>query len=312
MSSPSERGEHAAPDRRSTRPALDALSVDAESTVRDVNGIRMHAVTAGDEDGPLVVLLHGFPECWLCWRRQLEPLVAAGYRVLVPDQRGYNLTEKPTAVRAYRIEECSRDLAALIASEGRDSARVVGHDWGGMVAWDLALRNPDRVDRLAIVNAPHPTVFRRHLYANPEQLRRSWYAAYFQLPRVPELVCRLTDYDVLERGLRETSAPGAFADADLAYYRRSWRREDALTGMLNWYRAAGRYSLAPPRERVDVPALIVWGERDFGLTAALAVDSDQQCVDSRLELLPETTHWVQHERPERLSELLLEAFAADR
>lgn len=283
-------------------------TVDAESTVREVNEVRLHVVVAGDEDDPLVVLLHGFPEFWYGWRHQLEPLVDAGYRVLVPDQRGYNLSEKPAAVRAYRISECSRDIVDLIATEGRDSARVVGHDWGGMVAWDLALRRPSAVDRLAIVNAPHPTVYRQHLLANPDQLRRSVYAACFQLPLVPEFVCRRGDFRFLERALRETAAPGTFTDVELERYRRAWRRDGAISGMLDWYRANGRNPPSPPLEQVETPTLIVWGEDDTALTTPLAVDSDQRCHRSRLELLAETSHWVQHERPARLTELLLETF----
>ncbi|WP_121742904.1 alpha/beta fold hydrolase [Natronorubrum halophilum] len=287
-------------------------SVEAESTVRTVNGVELHVVAAGERSDPLVVLLHGFPEFWYGWRRQIEPLVDAGYRVLVPDQRGYNLSEKPSGVRPYRTSECSQDIVELIASEGRDSARVVGHDWGGAVAWDLALRRPEAVDRLAIVNAPHPVVYRHHLLSNPEQLRRSWYAFCYQLPWLPELACRAGNFALLERALRETAAPGTFTDAAFDRYRRAWRRDGALTAMLNWYRAAGRYPPSLPRERIDAPTLIVWGTDDFALTTELAIDADQYCENSRLELLPETSHWVQHERPERLTELLLEAFESDR
>lgn len=299
--------------RTSQRAETDATvlsPVEAESTVRSVNGIRLHTVAAGDERDPLVVLLHGFPEFWYGWRHQLEALVDAGYRVLVPDQRGYNLSEKPDGVGSYRTKECSRDIAELIATEGRASAYVVGHDWGGLVGWDLALRHPTTVDRLAVVNAPHPIVYRQHLVADLEQLRRSWYAAFFQLPWLPEFACRIDDYRFLERALRETAAPGAFTDAELAHYRRAWEQDGALTGMLDWYRAAARTPSLPPQERVDVPTLLVWGERDVALTASLAVDSDQRCERSRLERFPETSHWVQHERPERLTELLLEAFEA--
>ncbi|WP_049890377.1 alpha/beta fold hydrolase [Natronorubrum sulfidifaciens] len=290
--------------------AASCSTVDAESTVRHVNGVELHVVEAGDDDGPLVVLLHGFPEYWYGWHRHLEALVDAGYRVLVPDQRGYNRSEKPTGVRAYRIQECSRDIAALISSTGRDQAHVVGHDWGGMVAWDLALREPSVIDRLGIVNAPHPTVFRQHLRSSPEQLRRSWYVFWFQLPWLPERTLRVGDYRLLESALRGTAAPGAFSEQDLEQYRAAWHADGALTGMLNWYRAAARYPPTPPRKRVETPTLLVWGEDDTALTPALAIDSDLRCSTSRLELLPETSHWVQHERPERLSDLLLEWLSA--
>ncbi|ELY44177.1 alpha/beta fold hydrolase [Natronorubrum bangense] len=280
------------------------------STVRRVNGVRLHTVEAGAEDAPLVVLLHGFPEFWYSWRHQIDPLVEAGYRVLVPDQRGYNLSDKPTGVRSYRIRNCSRDITALIASAGYEQAHVVGHDWGGMVAWDLARRQPSVVDRLGIINAPHPDVYRRHLLSSPAQLRRSWYVFCFQLPWLPERLCRMRDFRLLERALSETAAPETFLDDELARYREAWHKAGALTGMLNWYRAAARYPPTLSRERVEAPTMIVWGEDDAALTTELAVDSDQCCATSRLELLPETSHWVQHERPEQLSELLLEWLSA--
>ncbi|SEQ26335.1 alpha/beta fold hydrolase [Natrinema salaciae] len=281
-------------------------SVELDSHRRTVNGVALHVVAAGDEADPLIVLLHGFPEFWYAWRAQIPTLVEAGYRVLVPDLRGYNLSEKPDGVRSYRVRESSRDVVDLIATENRDVAHVVGHDWGGMVAWDLGLRHPETVDRLAVVNAPHPTAYLQQLAANPEQLFRSLYAVFFQLPWLPEHVCRYGDYRILERGLRKTAAPGTFSGDDLARYRRAWGRDGALTGMLNWYRAAARYPPIPRTERVEVPTLIVWGENDNALVPQLAVDSADCCDESRLELLPETSHWVPHEAPARLTSLLLE------
>ncbi|WP_254523569.1 alpha/beta fold hydrolase [Natrinema caseinilyticum] len=290
-----ERGESAA-----------AVEVDARSTRRIVNGNRLHVVEAGGKANPLVVLLHGFPEFWYGWRNQIGALVEAGCRVLVPDQRGYNRSEKPAAVSAYRRRELSQDVVDLIESDGRDEAYVVGHDWGGLVAWDLALRFPDTVERLAVVNAPHPSAYRRQLLANPEQLRRSWYAVLFQLPWLPERACRYDDYRLLERSLRDQAAPGTFTDDELARYRRAWDRDGALTGMLNWYRAVARYPTTTPTDRVDAPTLVVWGEDDAALVPSLAVDSADYCTDSRLELLSRTSHWVPHEEPTQLTELLLE------
>ncbi|MFC4880130.1 alpha/beta fold hydrolase [Halostagnicola sp. GCM10023243] len=279
---------------------------EATSTSRTVNGVRLHAVTAGDADDPLVVLLHGFPEFWYAWREQIEPLVEAGYRVVVPDQRGYNLSEKPQDVRAYQLRDLSRDIVDLIASEGRETAHVVGHDWGGAVGWDLALRYPDVVDRLAIINAPHPVAFRQQLASNPEQLRRSWYVLAFQLPWLPEGLCRVGDFRLLERALRETASPGTFAEAELAHYRRAWGREGALTGMLNWYRALARYPPDAPRDPLEQPTVVVWGEEDEALVPELGLASVQFCERGRLERLPETSHWVPHEEPERTTDLLLD------
>jgi epoxide hydrolase 4 len=280
--------------------------VEADSTSRVVNGVRLHTVVAGDEDGPLVVLLHGFPEFWYTWYEQIEPLVEAGYRVVVPDQRGYNLSEKPQAVRAYQLRDLSRDVVDLIASEGRESAHVVGHDWGGVVAWDLARRYPDTVDRLAVVNAPHPVAYRQQLASNPEQLRRSWYALAFQVPWLPERCFRVGEYRLLERALRESAAAGTFTDDDFVRYRRAWRRPGALTGMLNWYRAMARHPPAGLPDRVEQPTMVVWGEADTALVPELGLASAQFCDHGRLERLPNASHWVTHERPSRTADLLLD------
>ncbi len=294
-----------APRSTATDASLCSLD-DAESTYRTVNGTDLHVVSAGDEADPLVVLLHGFPEFWYGWHAQIEPLVEAGYRVVVPDQRGYNLSEKPRSVRAYQLRNLSRDIVDLVATEDRDSAHIVGHDWGGTVAWDLGHRYPDVVDRLGILNAPHPMTFREQLRSNPEQLLRSWYVFYFQLPRIPELAVELTGYRLLERALRETSAPGTFSAETLAHYRRAWEGDGTITAMLNWYRAIARYPPNYSRERITAPTIVIWGEDDTALVPELAVEGYRRCEDGRLEYLPETSHWVQHERPERVTALLLD------
>lgn len=278
----------------------------AESVYRSVNGVRIHAVAAGDPDAPLVVLLHGFPEFWYGWRRYVLPLARAGYRVLAPDQRGYNLSDRPAAVRRYAIDELSRDVRELISAEGRDSACVIGHDWGGVVAWDLALRHPSAVDRLVAVNAPHPTVFRKTLVSDLRQLRRSWYMFFFQLPRLPEWLASRHDFRLWSDLLRKSSRKGAFTEEDLSRYRAAWRREGAPTGMLNWYRAMFRHGEAPPRARVHPPALVIWGEEDAALIPELAASSAERCEDGRVKRFPSATHWVQHEHPDRVRDLILD------
>lgn len=278
----------------------------AESTYRDVNGVRLHVVVAGDEGDPLVVLLHGFPDFFYCWREQIDPLVNAGYRVLIPDQRGYNLSEKPDGVRAYRKSELVRDVVELVHSEGRDSAHVIGHDWGASVAWELALRYPSTVDRLGIVNVPHPKVLRHHVLSNPAQLKKSWYVFFFQLPRLPEWACERRNFEFFERSLRANASPGTFTDEDIARYRAAWRRPGVLTATINWYRAAARHTASPPRDLVDAPTLVMWGEQDFALEPEMAPESLAYCENGRLERFPETGHWVPHEKPEAVTALLLE------
>jgi len=277
---------------------------------RDVNGVRLHTVAAGDSDAPLVVLLHGFPECWYGWHRQLQPLADAGFRVLVPDQRGYNRSERPDSRRAYRIENLSRDVVALIEREGRTSAHVVGHDWGALVAWDLARRYPDSLARLGIVNVPHFSAFRRALLTNPRQLARSWYAFCFQLPRLPDWLARRNDFAVWHHLLREGTKPGTFSESDIERYRDAWRRQGAPTAMLDWYRALLRDSTQPERERVDAPTRIIWGENDPALLPELADASLDYCSDGQLDRFDDAGHFIQHEYPDRVARLLADHLSA--
>lgn len=289
-----------------TQPSIDALLDTAvASEFRDVNGVTLHVVTAGSPDDPLVVLLHGFPEFWYGWHRHIDPLVNAGYRVLVPDQRGYNRSTKPDGIGSYRLTELSRDVVELIETEGYQSARVVGHDWGGAVAWDTALRHPQTVDQLGILNIPHPSVFQQTLRSNLRQLRKSWYIFFFQLPRLPEWFGSRNDFQAWIDAL-QTSNPGTFSKQDFERYRSAWDQEGAPTAMIHWYRALTRYR--PPRERVQSPTMVIWGENDHALVTEMASKSIDYCDDACLEQLPNATHWLHHEYPERIVDLLREQF----
>jgi pimeloyl-ACP methyl ester carboxylesterase len=283
-----------------------------ETVYRDINGLELHAVTAGDPDDPLVVLHHGFPEFWWGWADYIEPLVDAGYRVVVPDGRGYNLSEAPDDVAAYSADRLSADLEAWIHSEGKESAHVVGHDWGAAIAWDAALRRPAVVDRLVVINVPHPAVFagalvpsRERWRLNLRQWRRSWYILFFQLPGVPEWLNRHSDYEGMARFLRQAS-PGTFTDADMDRYRAAWSRPGAMTAMLDWYRAAVQHRPDLPGITVEQPTLVVWGEEDDALLPELAEQSVGFCADGRLERFPDATHWVTHERQSAMEGLILE------
>ena len=281
-------------------------SVGAESVDVETNGVRLHTVQAGPESGPLVVLLHGFPECWYGWHRQLGPLANAGYRVVVPDQRGYNLSEKPRGVASYHLRELAADVVGLIDAMDRETAAVVGHDWGAAVAWWLGLEYPDRLSRLGIVNVPHPTVFESTLRADWSQRLKSAYVLFFQLPAVPELSTKLGDWWLGRRALESTSRPGAFSSTDLDRYRRAWSEPGAMTGMLNWYRAVARYRPQPVRQRVSTPTLVLWGAQDQFLEASMAHESLDYCEDGELRLVEEATHWILHEEPGLVVEELLE------
>lgn len=270
------------------------------------NGIELQVAVAGPEDGPPVILLHGFPELWYCWRHQIPFLAERGYRVWAPDQRGYNRSDRPKGRRAYRMDELVADVVGLIDAGGWESARVVGHDWGGAVGWRVAQAYPERVDRLAVVNCPHPGAFLQVMRRSPLQLIRSSYVFFFQLPYLPELTMG-PDGAALERAMRVT-ADRRMSEEERAVYREAWAQPGALTAMLNWYRAVplASRSLTGRGGLVRPPTLIVWGTGDRFLGEELIPPSLARCADGRVVRLEGVTHWVQWEAPERLNAALKE------
>jgi pimeloyl-ACP methyl ester carboxylesterase len=273
------------------------------------NGLSFHALAAGPADGPLVLLLHGFPEASHGWRRQIGPLADAGFRVVAPDQRGIGLSSKPEGVANYRVHLLAADIVAIVRALGRERAQVVGHDWGGAVTWTLAMRHADVFERAVILDAPHPAAFVERLRRHPSQMLRSWYMAFFQLPWLPEAVLRAGDFDRLARALVATSRPGTFTPADLAVYRAAWAQPGALTGMLNWYRAlrlGGGPGAARGGGRIGIPVRVLWGDRDQALEPALADASLAWCDAGEVVHFPDATHWLQHEEAEAVNASLLE------
>jgi pimeloyl-ACP methyl ester carboxylesterase len=270
--------------------------------------IKLHAVSAGPTDGPVVVLLHGFPEFWRGWRYQIEPLAAAGYQVILPDQRGYNLSDKPAGVASYAITHLVSDVIAIADQLGREKIFLAGHDWGAAVAWTAALLHPGRIAKLAVLNVPHPSVMRRFLESNRRQLRRSWYMFFFQLPWLPEAAFRARNFDMGTSALVRSSRPGTFSEEDLAQYRAAWSQPGALSAMIHWYRAAFRHRPRIADHTVHVPTRILWGERDAFLLAEMAQASLRYCDNAELFTFADASHWLQHEQPARVSELLIDFF----
>ncbi len=268
-----------------------------------VNNIRMHYVTAGE--GPLMLMLHGFPEFWYSWRHQI-PVMAERFRVVAPDMRGYNQSEKPVGVGHYRLPVLMQDIAGLIESLGESSAVVVAHDWGGGVAWPFAAHYPHMVDRLVILNCPPPAVLLRHLMHNRKQLRRSYYMFLFQLPLLPEAVMRARDYELIERVFRGWAVDkSAFSDRDIAMFKEAAAKPGALTGGINYYRASFRQFLSSRlrvrgvEAKVRCPTLVIWAEEDRALGKEMTYDFQDE-VEGPLEIsyVPGCSHWVQQERPE--------------
>ncbi|HEY6269114.1 MAG TPA: alpha/beta hydrolase [Candidatus Acidoferrum sp.] len=270
--------------------------------------VRLHAVAAGPKDGPVVVLLHGFPEFWYGWRRQIGPLAAAGFRVVVPDQRGYNLSSKPSGVAAYALTELVSDVIAIADQLGQEKILLAGHDWGAAVAWSTALFHPQRIAKLVVLNVPHPSVMRKFLSTHRSQLLRSWYMFFFQLPWFPERLFSAFNYRTGVRALLRSSRPGTFSDEDLAQYRAAWSHPRAVTSMINWYRALFRTRVKFPDKIVHVPTRILWGERDAFLLAEMAHESLRYCSNAELFTFANATHWLQHEESARVSELLIDFF----
>lgn len=279
-----------------------------------VNNVRLHWVEQGS--GPLVVLLHGFPEFWYGWRRQIPALAAAGFRVVAPDLRGYNLSEKPKGIASYRVSILVEDVAGLIRHLGAERAHVAGHDWGGVVAWHLGMRRPELVDRLAIINAPHPAVFAREM-RHPRQFLRSWYALFAQLPAIPEAAIRARGFAVLERIFRGTARRGSFTAEDIARYKEALGQPGALTAALNYYRAyrshlfQKRETKQEPRRTVERPTLVIWGEKDQALNLHNLDGLERYVPDLRIERLPEATHWVMADAPGEVNALLTAFFGED-
>jgi epoxide hydrolase 4 len=276
----------------------------------DLSEVRLHYVEAGE--GPLVVLLHGFPEFWFGWRHQIPALAEAGFRVVAPDMRGYNLSGRPAGVAAYHPGRLALDVRDLIRERGAESARLAGHDWGGAAAWAVANNHPDVVERLAILNCPHA---RRMIKAlrTPRQILRSWYMFAFQPPWLPERLLRARDWFALRAALRDAKRPDAFPPADVERYVEAWSQPGALTAMVNYYRAIFRERPGRFLSRVrpiEAPTLVIWGERDSVLGPELA-EPDRADVPNleRVERFPEASHWVQHDERERVSALLAEFFA---
>jgi epoxide hydrolase 4 len=260
----------------------------------DVGEVELHVACQGA--GPTVVLLHGFPEYWRCWADVMDEL-AGSYRLIAPDQRGYHLSDKPEDLAAYTVDRLVGDVVGLIDHVSAEPVVLVGHDWGGAVAWPTASFFADRVRGLVIANSPHPNVFTRLLASSSEQQRASGYVSLFVSPDA-EAVLSANDYGVL-RGI----FTGIVDDAELADYVAAWSQPGALTGSLNWYRAAWPSAEEPldVEVRIDVPTLVLWGMRDLALLPANLEGIDDYVADLRVERFEEATHWIAHEEPEAVA-----------
>jgi len=277
-------------------------------------GVRLHCAEAGDEGAPLIVFIHGFPEFWYAWNDVL-PAFADGWHAVAPDLRGFNLSSKPPDVRDYRAPQLVADIDGLIRALGHERAVVVGHDWGGAVAWSLAIARPERVSRLAILNAPHPFTFARELAHDPAQQAASAYMNWLRRPGSEQALAK-DDFALFDRFFQGVSPAPWFDAATRAAYHAAWSQAGAITGGLNYYRAsplyppidadpgARRLALDPADFTVRVPTLVIWGERDTALLPSLLDGLDTMVPDLRIERLPGCSHWLAHEAPLEVAALI--------
>ena len=282
-----------------------------------VNGVRLHFVTQGE--GPLVVLLHGFPEFWYSWRHQI-PALAQHFRVVAPDLRGYNDSEKPPGVANYHIDTLAADVVGLIHAFGEEKAIIIGHDWGGGIAWVFAAAYPQATEKLIVLNCPHPAAFQHHLKTNWRQLRRSWYMFFFQIPWLPEFGIRLNLRWFVEKAFRGMAIrKEVFTDDELQKYTEALQKSGALTAAINYYRAAFRERMRHGErafDKIKCPTLLIWGEEDTALGKELTFGMES-CFTNRFEIryIPHCSHWVQQEQPELvnryMTEFLLEGESCD-
>lgn len=272
----------------------------------ETNGIRLHTGTAGPKDGRLVILLHGFPEFWYGWRHQIDALADAGCFVVFPDQRGYNLSDKPEDLKEYELDKLAGDIAGLIRHFGREKAVIIGHDWGGAVGWHLAAVYPELVELFIPVNIPNPAILPRVMASYPPQWLKSSYIVFFQLPRIPEGMLRADRYKWLSSSMKKSAKEGAFSKEEIRCYEEAWSQPGALTAMLNWYRAIRKGNrLISEKNRVEVPVRMIWGRDDPFLSIRLAKKSLETCKDGEMVLIGEATHWVLHEQHELVNRWIL-------
>lgn len=275
---------------------------------RMVNGLSLHTVEAGPEDGPLLILLHGFPEFWWAWRHQITPLAERGYHVVVPDMRGYNRSHAPQEIDAYHLDTLTSDILALADSFGAERFHLVGHDWGGVVAWDLAAGYPGRLERLMVLNAPHPDLWLRVMKRRPTQALRSSYAAIFQLPRIPEMVLGASNFRGLREMMRRSARGETFTPDVLDRYTEAWSHPGSLTAMLNYYRALRKRPLPDQPRWIRTPTQILWGEKDIALEHHVARAALEVCDDGELEFVAGATHWLHLEQPDRVTAEMIRFF----
>ncbi|MGH2349461.1 MAG: alpha/beta fold hydrolase [bacterium] len=275
-------------------------AVDREVELGDV---RLRYVEAGR--GPLVLLLHGMPQFWYAWRRQIPVLADAGFRVVAPDLRGFNLSGKPKGISPYRLDVVAEDVARLIPALGAERATIVGHDMGGEVAWPFAAAHPAMVERLVILDAPHPQRLASALKTKAQR-QRSSYMYFFRLPWLPEWLIRRNHFAAYTQMFRTNPIqPGAISDEDIRRYVESWSVPGALTASINYYRAGMSTKSTGQLPPITAPVMVLWGDDDHYLPPDLAAPDPALVPNARVEIIRSAVTGSRRTSPDRVNELLL-------
>jgi len=295
-------GSHSLPYTENSMPEIEPETTLCHQYVIS-NNVRLHYVTQGE--GPLMLMLHGFPEFWYSWRHQIAEF-AQDYKVVALDLRGYNDSEKPNAVTAYHMSELIKDVKGVIEGLGYENCVLVGHDWGGAIAWSFAYAHPDMLQKLIVMNLPHLAKFQEALTHNPRQMLRSWYIGFFQLPMLPELLFRADGYRAISSAFAERATnKNAFSPEDLDDFKEAAAKPGALTAMINYYRSnLDLIKNAKDWGILKIPTLLLWGEDDFALGKELTYGTETYVQDLQLHYLSHCSHWIQQEQPEQVNQYM--------
>ncbi|QEE14512.1 alpha/beta fold hydrolase [Promethearchaeum syntrophicum] len=266
-----------------------------------VGSIRLHVALAGNHFGKPIILLHGFPDAHFGWEQQIHALTASNFFVIAPDQRGYNLSDKPKGKSNYKMYLLVEDVIYLADALNIDKFYLAGHDFGAMVAWNLMEKYSARVNRLIIFNVPHPQILAQFLKNSKTQRKKSWYAFFFRIPLLPEILIRLTNMKMLSSAMKDS-----FSKDILNRYQIAWKQPGSLTAMLNWYRCMLKER--NPKKNYSIienPTMIVWGKKDPHLMWEMAPESAKMCQNAQVKFFENASHWVLEDEAEKTSELLV-------
>ncbi len=282
------------------------MNVELQSEYLELPAGKIHYKSAGNPSNDTIIFLHGFPEFWYSWRKQLD-YFSNQFHVVAPDLRGYNKSFKPSQVKDYKIGNIAKDVIELINHLGKEKVIVIGHDWGAAIAWHLMLMNENRFSKGVILNVPHPLVFKKKLQGNFKQLFRSWYIFFFQIPFLPVWILSLDNYKRAGKMLEDSSLKNSFTTDDLEKYKLAWSNENAMKHMIMWYKAAFRNPSQAniyQNKKVNIPLKIIWGKNDLALVPEMAKESLAYCGQGELTYIEEATHWVQQDCPKEVNDLI--------